>query len=764
MTGNISAYEIWANEDSLTELLKRRIKELGSYRKYDKEWMAISTAIDYAMKTTLKDSPDRLNEIREVLSDIGYVPLRTSSAPSLRLGELILSPDGVIGVNLTDSPRKSMMDNAFVYDQILDVFTTGNCRPIFSILLEGERPNCTISISPDSTKIAIHCSNDLWIWSIIDCRIIYWNKVHLNQEDFIHLFWSGNGKKLFVITPHKASSLDVNTNEVDEFSLMVGKYHQIVTNEDGSVLVTPSQGLLYYSTLNEPFNYVRYSGPSLDRNPYRLIYAQNKFWLLVEGQVYSIDRDGTELVGNYDNELIDIDSGRLSTIMMDYTKQDLDEKWRPLTHCSLKRDGMFVEALTLGGNDMTHVCRISIEDLSCKKTIEYRKDWHDKFNEIRYNQDEPEPLNEMYNYIIRHPDTPGIGQVYFIKGQEEIPMGPARTDAQALDVNGKIFLHRGRTIDIYDSETLEHLKSILAMDTEKWYYSGTDINGTISLVKVEDVKADSDEGSTAKILFGRMKAPSFKLDVFEDCCITVDKVWNLKFSIATRDQIVWYYNRDGDRVKPVSLHRLKLKSGKMMRSSTYKSDESKYDVNIAELDNDRIALLSMDKLDNNPNADIGATMRIIDCDTGDSLNYFDLHRFGYEGDKHIEISSVLDVRRMVADGEEYVLAQFFSNIGNLVCSRSVKSGTQYPEGKQYLKGIILSCRGDVCTISYDDEDFSSGCYDARLRPVDAEPDELPDLPKKAPYGGGIPFNKQWKLSFGTICQNNGAFFCLKNSE
>lgn len=44
------------------------------------------------------------------------------------------------------------------------------------------------------------------------------------------------------------------------------------------------------------------------------------------------------------------------------------------------------------------------------------------------------------------------------------------------------------------------------------------------------------------------------------------------------------------------------------------------------------------------------------------------------------------------------------------------------------------------------------------------PDDLPDLPKKAPYGGGIPFNKQWKLSFGTICQNNGAFFCLKNSE
>ena len=763
MTAMTSAYETWANEDSVTEILIRRIKQLGAYRKGDEEWMAISTAIDYAMKTTLKDSPDKLNEIRKVLSEIGYVPLRTSSTPSLRLGELVLSPDGVIGVNHADSPRQSKIDGAFVYDHILDVFTTGNCRPIFSIFLEGKGPDCIFSISPDSTKIAIHCSNQLWIWQISDCRIIYRNGVHLDKEDFIKLFWSGNSKKLFVVTPHKASSIDMDTEEIDDFSMFVGKYHQVVTNLDGSVLVTPSHGMINYSTLNEPFNHIKYDGPSLEDYPYRMIYAQGKFWILVEGQIYSINPDKVEYVGDYDEDLIDIDPNRFSTIMMDYTKQDHDEKWSPLTHCSLKRDGMFVEALTLGGNDMTHVCWISIEDLSCRKTLEYREGWHDVFDENRYDQEEPEPLNETYSYIIRSQGRSGIGQVYFIRGQEEIPMGPARTDAQALDVNGKIYLHRGRTIDIYDSETLEHLKSILAMDTEKWYYSGTDANGTISLVKIEDVKADSEHGSTAKILFGRMKAPRFKLDVFEGCSITVNKVWNLKFSIAIRDQIVWYYNRDGDRVKPVSLHRLKLKSDNMMRSSTYKSDESKYDVNIAELDNDRIALLSMDKLENNPNADIGATMRILDCNDGTSLNYFDLHKFGYEGDKHIEISTVLDVRRMVADGEEYVLAQFYSNVGNLVCSRSVKSGTQYPEGTQYLKGIIISCKGEVCTIM-DHEKTSSKCYDAKLNPVDEEPDELPDVPKKVPRGGEIPFNKQWKLSFGTICQNNGAFFCLKNTE
>lgn len=727
------------------------------YNKYNTEWLTLSTAIDYAMKTILKDSPDSLEKIRQALSGIGYIPLyRTSATPSIRLGGIYLSPDGTVGVNYIDATRLGINDSAFFTDEVLDVYTTGNCNPLFTIFLKDGEGRCVFSVSPDSTRLSVYSNGKIQVWNICECRIAHETALHVNKDEGIQLFWSGNGNRLMVAHHGGVSSIDLETENVENFQMLTEKHSQYATNDDGSVVVCIGSHGIQYSTVADSFHTLDFDDYDLNCFSYLLEYSKQRFWLLVESRCYVISPDGVEFVGQYD-QTVDIDSYRMSEILSDHILLSDSEQHSYGMNCSVNCDGMFVEFLTKGGSYRTHVCRMSIDTLECDKYIEESDDLI-KCHRIEKG---PRPLNELYNYEVRCSDHSGMGQLYFIRGQTEIPMGPARADAEALDVNGKIFIHRGRTIDVYDSETLKHLKSVLATDTDRWVFSGTDINGTISLIKVDDVDSTMEDGSSARISFARMKAPDFKLDIFEDCRIRVDKVWNLCFSIATRDQIVWYYNRDGNRVKPVTLNRLKLKSGKMMRSSTYKSDESKFDVDIVELEGHRIALLSMDKLDNNPNADIGATLRIIDCISGDS-KHFDLHRFGNEDGKHIDISGIFKVVRAVKDGNEYVIAEFDSNLGSLICSREVKSGRQFPEGTGYLKGKLLVCDGESCTVRTLGGNLER--FDATLQPSDTVPEELLEERRRHNYSYEIPIGRTWNTSFGKIVQNNGVFFCLTDSE
>lgn len=756
MNHTVGVYDIWTNEDSLTALLLKRIRQCGTYDGYNPDWLTLSTAIDYAMKTTLKDSPGNLEKIRQALSGIGYVPLyRTSATPSIRLGGIYLSPDGTVGVNYIDATRRGIDDMAYFTDEVLDVFTTGNCNTLFTIFLKDGDGRCEFSISPDSTRLSVYFNGKIQVWNICECRMTYETALHVNKDEGIQLFWSGNGNRLMVACSDRISSIDLETENVENFQMLIGKHSRYATNEDGTVVVGVGSDGIQYFTVADPLNVLNFDDYDLSCFPYLLEYSKQRFWLLVESQCYVISQGEVELVGQYD-QTVDIDPYRMSEILGDFLTLSDSEHHGDTVNCSVNRDGAVVEFLTKGGSSSTHVCKMSIDTLECEKYVK-----SDDLIEFRRVEKGRHPLNEIYDYEVRCPDHSGMGQLYFIRGQTEIPMGPARADAEALDVNGKIFLHRGRTIDVYDSETLGHLKSVMATDTDRWVFSGTDINGTISLIKVDDVDSTIEDGSSARISFARMKVPDFKLDVFEDCYIRVDKVWNLCFSISVRDQIVWYYNRDGNRVKPVTLNRLKLKSGKMMRSSTYKSDESKFDVDIVELDGNHIALLSMDKLEDNPNADIGATLRIIDRISGNS-KHFDLHRFGNEGGKHIDISSISKVARAVKDGNEYVIAEFGSNLGSLICSREVKSGRQFPEGTGYMKGKLLACDGDLCTVRTTDNHLM--CFDATLQPSDTAPEEPSEGRRRHNYSYEIPIGRTWNMSFGKIVQNNGVFFCLTDLE
>ncbi len=406
---------------------------------------------------------------------------------------------------------------------------------------------------------------------------------------------------------------------------------------------------------------------------------------------------------------------------------------------------------TLLGQGRTHFCFVSPSDLSYEKFVggfeQARRDPHHGVDGIE--------IAPGVSYRIEKQKKRASNFFLTVDGKEH-PLGRCRGGAVAACAEGKIFVYKNRTIDVYDRESMKPITNILALDIDRWMVCGVDKKGVVSLVKMEDVESVSGKGSSLKVLFARLKAPDFKLDVFEGCFVDLDMVWNLRFSLDVRDNIIFYYKRDGNRVKPLTLNRYMLKSGNMKRSSTMKADESKFEAKICELSDGRIAITSMDDMDGNLNVDPRITVRIMDINTGES-NLCDISKKDESG--HLDVSGIGETFVLSEDGHEYVVVQFASKNVPLVCSRDSVSRLQFPSEGGYVRGTVVDHDGETCIVKDPDGGFSR--YSARLERVGDAADPEGTVKKAIRERSEVPLNKEIRMSFGSVMQNGGAFFCLR---
>lgn len=749
-----SVHDIWTNENLLADVLIARIEECGRYAPYNEEWQCLSTMIDYALKTELAKKEEPTSRLIKKLSEIGYVPLdRIASSPSVKFGALTLSGDGTIGVNEQSVALTEPSSHKLCIHTSLDVYLTGRCYPIFSIILKG-KDDPIYTISPDSKKLAVINGEQVTVWGLADCRILF--RTTSNDEDGRkrNLLWSGNSEKIVITHSIGFRIIPIDGSEEENISAAIdGKNTNILTNEDASEFYYYERNVIFHATDKGFANPV--DDDDLEIGTCYLLHNKDGYWALIDGSAYRIEDDRLSYVKEVDPE-IDTDPYRFEEIVADFMSQRLNEDTRYDKNTGIWIDGSEVVFGTALRGRNTHYCVVSSEDLSCYRYVGKEE----KTGFISEHGDRVETIDEEYGFRVTRPEKGEQSRFFLINGDEQIPLGTCRFDATAVILNGKLFIHKGTTIEVYDLDGYKLLMSSLAINAEQWIICGTDNNGTVSLAKVEDVQSTLEEGSFARIRFGRMKAPNFTLDEFKDCSIEVNKVWNLKFSISVKDNILFYFNRDGNRIKPVTLSRFNLKSGNMKRSSTLKSDESKFNAKLCELSGERVAVVSLDDLDKNPSEDPRITIRIIGCGDDRTSELCDVSKRDESG--HLNVSSVSEAFVLRDGGHEYIVVQFGSDKVPLICSRDADSRRQYPEKDGYVEGTVVSHDDSTCIVRNTDGSYSR--YDAELTRLEDAPGyaEHPKNVKRPSFE--IPLNREFRTSFGRIVQNSGVFFCLKDTE
>ncbi|MBE6514937.1 MAG: hypothetical protein E7Z69_07935 [Thermoplasmata archaeon] len=748
-----SVHDIWANDEKLTETVIGRIEECGHYSRFNQEWQALSTMIDYALKK-LKKNEGCQKRIIEALKGIDYVPLYlVASRPSIRLRALKTSPDGKIGINICSMVSPPSSTTEVTFDNSIDVFLTGSCQPVFTIVLESLKDDSAVSISPDSSKVAVLTDNEIYVWSIADCRIVRRFKFG-SRKTMKEILWSGDSSR--VIRVYDEGFQAFNLGDGSDFSLPVKieeDVHNIIVNDDATEIYYMKENYIHFVDSKGPFHV--FDTEDMGFSNCYLVRAKNGSWALTDNGIYLLSGENYERTGELDGS-VDVDDSRFGMILGDHMSQKHKETDSLVANCSIKIEGSTVIFDTFLGIRGTHTVLMSSKKLSCEKSISHGQ-WCTRLvkDGIIHH------LSDDYRYVVRTTGNESQARFFLVRGKEEIPLGTCRYDAVAAVLDGRIFIHKGSTIEVYDEESLDLLLSINPLDIDRWIVCGSDRDGTVSLVKVEDVESEIGSGSHASIRFARMKAPKFKLDIFEGCSLELDKVWNLRFGLSVRNDTVFCYNRDGNRVKPVTLNRYVLRSCEMKRSFTMSSDESKFSARICELSNHRIAVASMDDLDDNTSKDPRVTIRILDCDSGEGMELCDLTK---PARGHLAASYISEVFSVKYDDADHVVVQFGSEDGSLICSRDANSRRHYPaEGDRFIHGKVVG--HDSHTIAIRGEDGKCSLYDARLNLLKENVDPIePGIRPSRDDSITIPSNRVTRLSFGEIIQNGGVFFCLKEAE
>lgn len=747
-----SVHDIWANDELLTTMVIRFIEESGRYEEFNKQWQVRSTMIDYALKR-LKKNQECQRRILDKLSKIGYVPLfRVSNEPSIRPGELLLSSDGVIGVNIHHA-TVSNADYCTSFEDSIDVILTGSCQPIFTIVEKDLKHNTRVSISPDSKKLAVVAADTLTVWDIAECRTIYVKRFDPDYDNR-QVFWSGDSKS--VIRTHYRGFLvtDVETRQQRDVSypLLDSDPTNIIVNDDATEFIFLHENDIKLISKTSQFGVIESDNPYLDQC--YLVKSKDSIWALLGDEYYLIE-DGELVLKGCLDDAVDSNPYRFSDVIGDYGTQSFFERDSFSGHCDVIRDGLDVIFKTDMGMNGTHYIVIESDSLEMDQWREPEQMQHPIIS-----KNEKQYLNEDYAYLVKNVGHEGESRFFLFDGNEEIPMGTCRYDAKALLVNDKIFIHKGRTIEVYDCNDLQKPLFVRdAFDTDKWAIAGSDSDGTVYLVKATEVQK-GEEGSNAKILFARMNAPDFKLKTVEDAFIEVDKVWNLRFGLVLRNGIVFHYNRDGNRVKPVTLNRYKLLSKKMVPSYTLRCDESKFSSRICELSDHRVAVVSLDELEDNPLKESRVTIRFLDCNDAMKSEMCDLTKTSSIG--HFKVIGIQEVICLDYDGVDHVIVQFLTPDGSIICSTDSRTRKRFPEKSGLIKGVIVGSDRHILVVR--DEYGKYSLYDARLNLLESDASfKEPDKETKW-LESSIPLNKSVDTNFGRILQTSGVFFCLNNTE
>ncbi|MBR3409700.1 MAG: hypothetical protein IKG94_02835 [Candidatus Methanomethylophilaceae archaeon] len=744
---DVSVHDVWTDDDRLVDMILRRIEDCGRYSPYNPEWQSLSTMIDYALKTTLAKN-EKASRIADKLRGIGYVPLsRIASSPSVRLGWLTTSEDGVIGINEYEGTPTGGGDLALAYNSCIDVFLTGICTPIFTVFLLGTPRRPDYAISPDSKKLAILHDNRLTVWGLADCRILL-DACVIDQEGKLRIAWSRNSEKVLIYGGPYFRTIDYSTGQEHRVCHAgIDKIDQLVTNDDASEFVYHNGEFLYIASKERGIP--RLLNEEVEFYSCYLVRSRGDYWALLDGSAYLVKNDSLEYKGDI-NDAVDTDPLRFEEIIVEQLTDNRSFGSGSYEGCTAEVDGDEVVFKTMPRLGRTHWLSISADSLDYEKFVGDAEEA--PISRASFG-DEVE-IGQGVSYRIEPRKDRASASLFLRVDGKEHPLGPCRSNAVAAYANGRVFVYRGKTVDVYDRESMRLLKSILAMDTDRWMIYGADVYGTISLVKVEDVTTDFNEGSNAKILFARMKAPDFRLDVYEGCSIELDKIWNLKFSLSVRDKYLFYYKRDGNRVKPLTLNRCVLRSNGMKRSSTMKTDESKFGAFLCGLSGERLAVVSLDNLDENPNAEPRATIRLVGFGDGSSETC-DISK---KKDGHLYVSGIQDAFVLSEDGREFVVVQLSTRDNPLICSRDAWTRDQFPSKEGYVEGTVVCHDDTACIVRRPDGTYSR--FGARLEALE-EGLEFTEERKEICEDSGIPLNRELRASFGRIVQNGGAFFCLK---
>ena len=456
-----SVHDVWTNEELLTDVIIARIDECGHYAPYNEEWQCLSTMIDYALKTGLAKKEGPTSRLLEKLSEIGYVPLdRIATVPSVKYGALTLSDDGTVGVNEQSIALSEPSSHKLCIYTSLDVYLTGRCYPIFSIILKG-KSDPVYSISHDSKKLAVINGEQVTVWGLADCRILF--RTTSNDEDrkTRNLLWSGNSEKIVITHNIGFRIIPIDGSEEENITASIdGKNSNILTNEDASEFYYYERNVIFHASEDEGFARPVDDG-DLEIGTCYLIHNKDGYWALIDGSAYRIEDDKLSYVKDVDEE-VDADPYRFEEIVADFMSQRLNEDTRYDKNTAIWIDGSDVVFGTALRGRNTHYCVISSEDLSCYKYID--KEVETGF--ISEHGERIESIDEEYSFKVTRPEKGEQSRFFLLKGDEQIPLGTCRFDADAVILNGKLFIHKGTTIEVYDLNGYKLLLSTMAINAD----------------------------------------------------------------------------------------------------------------------------------------------------------------------------------------------------------------------------------------------------------------------------------------------------------
>ena len=312
MTNVNSLSDTWENSENLAAMLDRRIQESGCYNQNNPEWFALSTAIDYALKSSYAKDAGFVSRIMGRLEKIRYVPIcRTGKAPTTRIGRVFASPDCKIVLNLYSNWESRVVGSPEAW-YVLDVILARHCTPLFSIAssaVDSKAPY--VRLSPDCEKIAILFDNKVDLWSINDIRRVSSCCFELNG--LVCAAWSGDSKKLILLSGGGFGiSIDADSGSVSDASyplhsldvcssaqqaegyLMIRpipefseSYGNVLVNYDGTKLVFLSGGGVFRADLGKSFP--QFLGEYDESKPFVLIRGKDSVFMLNGHEAYCID-------------------------------------------------------------------------------------------------------------------------------------------------------------------------------------------------------------------------------------------------------------------------------------------------------------------------------------------------------------------------------------------------------------------------------------------------------------------------------------------
>ena len=277
-TINETVSSIHNGDDTFYEFISNAFDRIKTADVTDPEFWALASSIDYRLKylATRGEVGEREStRIMQLCRSKGFIPQhQMSGVPAIKLGRIELSPDGKLVMNRDgfDSGR-------------VDVFLTGDMRPIASIAPSEHIADC--AFSPDSTMMAVLTYNGIQLWDLRTLSIAA-EYGFGNDTEPHDVEWSGDGRRVFFGQDCELKLLEVSDGTI---RTVWEECYEYAVNHDGSVVLQPNEDHFFLFGVDSDLGVTIPNPTGRDRDPF-VFHTPEGFQVFTNGARVTIGEDG----------------------------------------------------------------------------------------------------------------------------------------------------------------------------------------------------------------------------------------------------------------------------------------------------------------------------------------------------------------------------------------------------------------------------------------------------------------------------------------